>query len=46
MQDGEAEKLGIPAGYKPFYGMAFGYKTNDKAPEAPKRNMDVVNYIS
>ena len=45
LQEGEAERLGIPAGYKPFYGMAFGYKTNDKAIEAPKRNMDVVNYI-
>jgi nitroreductase len=45
LQEGEAEKLGIPAGYKPFYGMAFGYKKDDKAVEAPKRNMDVVNYI-
>jgi nitroreductase len=45
IQDGEAEKLGIPAGYKPFYGMAFGYKTGDKAIEPPNRNMDVINYI-
>lgn len=44
-QQDEVEKLGIPQDYKPFYGMAFGYKANDNVMEAPKRNRDVVNYI-
>lgn len=43
---GEAEKLGVPEGYKPFLGIAFGYKVSDKEIEPPKRNLDVVNYIS
>lgn len=41
----EMEKLGIPESYVPFYGVSFGYKANEKAAEAPKRNRDVVNYI-
>jgi len=41
----EVEKLKIPQGYTPFYGIAFGYKPDDKTIEAPKRNRDVVNYI-
>jgi len=41
---GEAEKLGIPAGYEPFYGVALGYKAQDNPP-APERKKDVVMYI-
>ncbi len=40
----EVKKLGIPEGYQPYYGVAFGYKEKDQL-NAPKRNMDVVNYI-
>jgi len=43
-QKDEVQKLGIPEGYEPFYGVAFGYKEKEHAP-APKRNMEVVNYI-
>jgi nitroreductase len=42
---GEAEKLGIPEGYKPFYAIAFGYKTNQETIKPPERNGNVVNYI-
>ncbi len=42
--EGEAEKIGIPKGYEPFYGVVLGYKS--KADNtAPARNMNVVNYI-
>jgi Nitroreductase len=41
----EVQKLGIPEGYEPFYGVAFGYKEKEQG-KAPKRNMDVVNFIS
>lgn len=44
-QENEVEKLELPDGYKPFYGVAFGHKANDKEMEAPKRNRDIVNYI-
>ncbi len=44
-QEGETEKLEIPEGYQPYYGIAFGYKANEKEQIAPKRNLDVVNYI-
>jgi nitroreductase len=44
-QKDEVQKLGIPEGYTPYYGVAFGYKEKEQA-TAPKRNMDVVNYIS
>ena len=44
LQD-ELKKLGIPEGYEPYYGVAFGYKANEKNPTAPKRNLDVINYI-
>jgi nitroreductase len=44
-KEGEAEKIGIPEGYEPYYGIALGYKANDVRPEASKRNYDVVNYI-
>ncbi len=40
----EVKKLGIPEGYEPFYGVAFGYKEKEHAP-APKRKLDVVNFI-
>ena len=42
--EGEAEKIGIPNGYEPYYGVALGYKLHAPAP-APKRNYDVVHYI-
>jgi nitroreductase len=45
MAQGEAEKIGIPEGYEPCYGVALGYKKQDKEVRAPKRNYDVVNYI-
>jgi nitroreductase len=41
----EAGKLGIPENYQPYYGVAFGYKANEGEQVAPKRNMDIVNYI-
>jgi nitroreductase len=44
-QEGEIEKLGIPEGYKPFYGVSLGYKKSEEIQAAPKRNMDVINYI-
>jgi len=37
--------LGIPDGYKPFYGVAFGYNSSEKEAAGPKRKTDVVNYI-
>jgi nitroreductase len=40
-----ARDLGIPDGYKPFYGVAFGYNASDKEAAGPKRNTDVVNFI-
>ncbi len=42
---GEAERLGIPQGYEPYFGVALGYKKNEEKREAPPRNRDVVNYI-
>lgn len=42
-QEGEVSKLGIPEGYQPYYGVALGFKAKKQA--APKRNLDVVNYI-
>ncbi|RII34042.1 nitroreductase family protein [Clostridium chromiireducens] len=44
LQD-EVEKLGIPEGYEPYYGAAFGYKNIEKELTAPKRNVDVINHI-
>lgn len=44
-QEEEINKLGIPEGYEPYYGVAFGYKAREGEQVAPKRNMDVVNYI-
>ncbi len=41
----EVEKLNIPDGYKPFYGVAFGYKSGDVSLPVPKRNTEVVSYI-
>lgn len=44
-QEGEVSKLGIPEGYQPYYGVALGFKAKEKEQAAPKRNLDVVNYI-
>lgn len=44
-KEGEAEKLGIPEGYEPYYGIALGYKSPDNQNSAPERNYEVVNYI-
>lgn len=38
------EKLRIPKGYKPYYGVSLGYKSSENN-KAPERNKDVVNYI-
>jgi nitroreductase len=43
--EGSTRELQIPDGYKPFYGVVFGYKADEKKIAAPKRNLDVVNYI-
>jgi hypothetical protein len=45
-KEGEAEKIGIPEGYEPYYGIALGYKSQDTQTSTLKRNYDVVNYIS
>lgn len=44
-KEGEAEKIGIPAGYEPYAGVALGYKLDDLQTPVPKRNYNVVNYI-
>ena len=44
-KEGEAEKICIPEGYEPYYGIALGYKDIDEQPAPPKRNYDVVDYI-
>ncbi|AJA49574.1 nitroreductase family protein [Clostridium pasteurianum DSM 525 = ATCC 6013] len=41
----EVEKLGIPENYEPYYGLALGYKADTKNLTAPKRNLNVINYI-
>ncbi|WP_434305595.1 nitroreductase family protein [Clostridium botulinum] len=38
------EKLNIPKGYKPYFGIALGYK-NVSEDKAPKRNENVITYI-
>lgn len=38
------EKVKIPEGYEPFYGVSLGYNSY-KTPEVRKRNLDVVTYI-
>jgi len=38
-------KLGLPSGYKPFYGAAFGYPGEGTDASAPKRNGDVINWL-
>ena len=44
-KEDEAEKIGIPEGYEPYYGIALGYKSQDNQNSVPKRNYEVVNYI-
>lgn len=39
-----AKRLNIPEGYKPYYGVAFGYKNTDEV-KAPKRKEGVITYI-
>jgi len=41
----EVKKLNLPDGYKPFYAVSIGHKSNDSITEPLKRNRDVVNYI-
>lgn len=41
----EVKKLGVPDGYEPYYGVALGYNSTSEKRSAPKRNLDVVNYI-
>lgn len=41
----EAKKLNIPEGYKPYFGVALGYKASDKQLTALPRKEGVVNYI-
>lgn len=42
----EVEKLGIPAGYTPFYTICLGYKKDlDSKRTAPVRKKEVVGYI-
>jgi nitroreductase len=43
--EGVAEKIGVPDEYKPFYGIALGYKQSEEKREAPTRKTEVVNYI-
>lgn len=44
--DDEMKKLGIPEEYEPYYGVALGYKSITKDLPVPKRNFNVVNYIT
>lgn len=44
-QEEESSKFGIPKGYKPYNAVAFGYKAKKTEQTAPKRNMNVINYI-
>ncbi|WP_035289225.1 nitroreductase family protein [Clostridium sp. KNHs214] len=39
-----ARKLNIPEGYKPYYGVAFGYKGSGEV-RAPRRKENVISYI-
>lgn len=42
----EAEKLGIPGNYQPFFAVTLGYKDSSTAGiSAPKRKENVINYI-
>lgn len=41
----ELSRLAIPEGYEPYYGVALGYNANEKSLPAPKRNLEVINYI-
>lgn len=44
-QGGRASDLGIPEDYVPYYGVVLGYKLDEKERTAPKRNLEVINYI-
>jgi nitroreductase len=44
-QKEEMGALGIPEGYQPYYAVALGFKEQEKEQPAPKRNLEVVNYI-
>lgn len=41
----EVKKLKLPNGYKPFYAVSVGYKSDDNILGPSKRNKDVISYI-
>lgn len=45
-EEGQAlkERLGIPAGYRPYFGVVLGYKIEDNNP-IPPRKTDCINYV-
>ena len=43
--EAEVKKLNIPAGYKPFYAVCFGYKNPAVQVSVPPRNRNVFDYI-
>ncbi len=44
-KEDKVKKLGIPENYEPYYSAVFGYSANENEQIAPKRNIDVVNFI-
>ncbi len=43
--EADVQKLSLPEGYKPFYAVAIGYKSNAGKVMPPKQNRDVISYI-
>ncbi|WP_425058250.1 FMN reductase [NAD(P)H] [Sporomusa carbonis] len=41
----EVKKFELPEGYQPYYAVCLGYKKDQSPVPAPKRNMDVINFI-
>ena len=44
-QDALVTESLVPKGYQYYYSVALGFKANESAQAAPKRNLDVVSYI-